>query len=108
MPLTGGGTFSTCDTEELIETEMRPGQEQRFNVWTDPEFGIYSPLVRGTLLTGGGSGSSGYTDVIRTTLRLSLPWRERIALGTEMTGSPDVGDFFFQALLWSKICLPYI
>ena len=31
---------------ELIETEMRPGVEQRFNVWTDPSLAYILPVRR--------------------------------------------------------------
>lgn len=80
---------------ELIETEMRPGQEQRFNVWTDPEFGLYSPWYGGT------SGVArirffGIYGRYQDNLNVVQPWRERVVFGTEMTGSPDVGDFFFK------------
>lgn len=80
---------------ELIETEMRPGQEQRFNVWTDPEFGIYSPWY-GEDSNWGKIRFFGIYGRYQDNLKTVMPWRERIVLGTEMTGSPDVGDFFFK------------
>ncbi len=80
---------------ELIEIEMRPGQEQRFNVWTDPEFGIYSPWY-GDSSNWGRIRFFGIYGRYQDNLKTVMPWRERIVLGTEMTGSPDVGDFFFK------------
>lgn len=80
---------------ELIETEMRPGQEQRFNVWTDPEFGIYSPWY-GDSSNWGRIRFFGIYGRYQDNLKTVQPWRERILFGTEMTGSPDVGEFFFK------------
>lgn len=80
---------------ELIETEMRPGVEQRFNVWTDPEFGIYSPWY-GDASDWGRIRFFGIYGRYQDNLATVQPWRERILFGAEMTGSPDVGNFFFK------------
>lgn len=80
---------------ELIETEMRPGQELRFNVWTDPELAIYSPWY-GDASDWGRFRVFGIYGRYQDNLGTVMPWRERIVLGTELTGSPDVGDFFFK------------
>ena len=81
---------------ELIQTEMTPGQERRYNVWSDPEFGIYSPWYGNAskLASIRFFGIYGrYQDNLGTSVK---PWTERILLGTEMTGAPDVGNFFFK------------
>lgn len=80
---------------ELIETEMRPGLEQRYNVWTDPEFGIYSPWY-GDASNWGRIRFFGIYGRYQDNLAIVMPLRERIVFGTEMTGSPDVGDFFLK------------
>lgn len=80
---------------ELIETEMRPGQEQRYNVWSDPELGVYSPWY-GKAASLARIRFFGIYGRYQDNLKVVQPWRERILFGTEMTGSPDVGDFFFK------------
>ena len=72
---------------ELIETEMRPGLERRYNVWRDPEFGIYSPWF--------GDGSKGFRirgfgilGRYQDNLETVQPWTERLVIGTEVNGSP--------------------
>lgn len=72
---------------ELIETEMRPGLEKRYNVWRDPEFGIYSPWFgdesKGFRIRGFGILGR-YQDNLETV----QPWTERLVVGAEINGSP--------------------
>lgn len=80
---------------ELIETEMRPGQERRYNVWRDPEFGIYSPWFgeesKGFRVRGFGIFGR-YQDNLETV----QPWTDRLVLGTEISGSPVAEEAGFK------------
>ena len=80
---------------ELIETEMRPGLEQRYNVWSDPEFSVYSPWF-GKASNGASIRFFGIYGRYQDNLVTVQPWTERIVLGTELTGAPEVGEFFFK------------
>lgn len=80
---------------ELIETEMRPGLEQRYNVWSDPEFGVYSPWF-GKASNGASIRFFGIYGRYQDNLVTVQPWTERVVLGTELTGAPEVGEFFFK------------
>jgi len=80
---------------ELIETEMRPGLEQRYNVWSDPEFSVYSPWF-GKASNGASIRFFGIYGRYQDNLVAVQPWTERIVLGTELTGAPEVGEFFFK------------
>lgn len=80
---------------ELVETEMRPGQERRFNVWRSPEFNIYSPWFGDAAHVAkfrlyGIYGN--YQDNVETV----KPWVKRLVLGAELSGAPDVGEAVFH------------
>lgn len=76
---------------ELVETEMRPGLERRYNVWSDPELGIYSPwygdAAKGFSIRGFGIFGR-YQDNYQT----SDEWTQRLVAGAEFKGAPDVGE----------------
>lgn len=80
---------------ELIETEMRPGEERWYNVWRDPELGIYSPWY-GNASKGARIRFFGIYGRYQDNLDILKPWTERVLLGTEMTGAPDVGESLFR------------
>lgn len=87
---------------ELIETEMRPGEEVRYNVWSDPEISFATPWF----LDGGSGGKfrllGAYGRYQENRGGVSLPWLNRLALGAEFNGAPDVGDFFFKPYYGAK------
>ncbi len=89
---------------ELIETEMRPGLEQRYNVWSDPEFGVYSPWF-GKASNGASIRFFGIYGRYQDNLVTVQPWTERIVLGTELTGAPEVGEFFFKPYYGARYVL---
>lgn len=76
---------------ELVETEMRPGQERRYNVWSDPEFGIYSPWY-GDVAKGFSIRGFGILGRYQDNYQTDDKWTERAVVGAEFKGSPDVGE----------------
>ncbi|MDD4160792.1 MAG: hypothetical protein PHO18_07590, partial [Synergistaceae bacterium] len=73
---------------ELVQTEMRPGQEKRYNVWSDPEFGIYSPWF-GDASKGFRIRGFGILGRYQDNLETAQPWIERLVLGAEINGFHD-------------------
>ena len=76
---------------ELVETEMRPGQERRYNVWSDPEFGIYSPWF-GDAAKGFSIRGFGILGRYQDNYQTDDKWTERVVVGAELKGAPDVGE----------------
>lgn len=72
---------------ELIETTMRPGVDQRFNVWKDPEIRLTSPWYGPNFSKLSFSAVHGrYQD----NTYITNPWVKRYGLIADMRGNPDV------------------
>lgn len=72
---------------ELIETTMRPGVDQRFNVWKDPEIRLTSPWY------GPGFSKLSFSAVhgrYQDNTYITNPWVKRYGLIVDMRGNPDV------------------
>ena len=91
-----GWEFSIYESQrELIKTEMRSGQEKRYNVWRSPEIKFYSPWY-GDMAHGGRFRLFGIYGRYQDNLEMNDPWIHRLALGAEMNGTPDVGASLVQ------------
>lgn len=85
---------------ELVETEMRPGMDRRYNVWRTPEFSFTSPWIKVApehfVKLAGIWGS--YQDNAGT------PAIERIGGGARIYGEPKMGNWtikpFYDFMYW--------
>lgn len=79
---------------ELIETEMRPGQDRRYNLWRSPEFEFFSPWLKfapGHFFKFGGIWGKYQDNVTYTNLKV-----DRLVGAVELYGEPSIGIASFR------------
>lgn len=87
-----GWTATLLESQrELVETEMRPGMDRRYNVWRSPEFSFSSPWFNFApehfLMLGGMWGR--YQDNLESV----KPEVERIMGGIKIYGEPQIKNW---------------
>lgn len=88
--VTNGWTFNFLMSErELIQTEMTPGQETRYNVWSKPEFRATTPWFKDKT-TGANYRFIGVYGRYQDNTTESQPWVDRWALAAQLNGSFNV------------------
>ncbi|MDO5563556.1 MAG: hypothetical protein Q4F74_08095, partial [Synergistaceae bacterium] len=80
---------------ELIQTEMTPGQERRFNVWSKPEFRVTSPWYTDPA-TGAKLRFIGVYGRYQENTTTARPWIDRWALAAQLSGSFNVNWGIFK------------
>ena len=88
---------------ELVETEMRPGMDRRYNVWRSPEFAIGTPWFKDPA-AGGYFRLMGMWGRYQDNVEEVKPWVDRIGLGAQIYGEPSFGQSsvrpFYNATYW--------
>ena len=87
---------------ELVETEMRPGQDRRYNVWRSPEFTINTPWFKDPA-AGGYFRLSGIWGRYQDNVETIKPWTDRLGMGVQVYGEPNIlGSLrpFYNASYW--------
>lgn len=88
---------------ELVETEMRPGMDRRYNVWRSPELQINSPWFNDA------SANTyfrfmGIWGRYQDNVEYVKPWVERIGVGLQVYGEPTFASAaikpFYNASYW--------
>lgn len=74
---------------ELIQTEMTPGQEERYNVWRKPEFLFYSPWWTDNVLGGKYRVFGIFGRYSENRGPNKDQWIDRNGVGAEYSGSPS-------------------
>ena len=93
---TGGWTFNLFMSErELIQTEMTPGQETRYNVWSKPEFRVTTPWFKDKA-TGANYRFIGVYGRYQDNTSVAQPWTDRWALATQINGDINVNWGVFK------------
>ncbi len=101
--MAGWKLYTKWTQRELVTIQKRSGEDKRYTIWRDPEFGVTTPWWRDPATRGWWRLHALYGRYEDTTLGAGAPTYDRLGGAVELWGSPPsrgVLKPFYSATYW--------